>query len=298
MTDGKAEGKSSKSGTIFTRLKPLDELRGFEKMVADSLFDSGHPDQVTTSDLKNHFYVHVDPIVGQVYEEVSTAGLFRKNPKKTRSAWVWYGFFTAVGMGLVGYIFKKVEIDGYGWLWAGGLFSAIVMWIFSKRMPARTVKGAQEQKKWEAFREYLRDLARFQDLEAAQEKFEACLPYAIALGVEKQWVHRFEDLTVPSPTWYHPPVIVLDGSPGPMGTGGGLGGGLGGGGHQGGGGGFSLDDVSDGLFGALGKMSSVLTSTPSSGGSGHGAWGGGGFSGGGFSGGFSGGGGGGGMHAG
>ncbi len=299
MTDGKTVGKS---GTIFTRLKPLDDLTGFEKTVAESLFDEGHPEQVTTSDLKNRFYVHVGPIVGQVYEAVTAAGLFRKNPKKTRSAWKIYGFLVLIGSVAVAFILSKADIAGYGWIAAGGIVSAIVMWIFSSRMPGRTAKGAQEQKKWEAFREYLKDLTRFQDMEAAQEKFESCLPYAIALGVEKQWTTRFEELTVPSPTWYHPPV-VLDGSPGPVSTGmpgGGLGGGLGRGipTSGGGGGGFSLDDVSDGLFGALGKMSSVLTSAPSSsgGGSSRGAWGGGGSSGGGGfgGGGFSGGGGGGG----
>ena len=59
ITDGKAEGASGKGGTIFTRLKALDELQGYEKTVADSLFDTGHPDQVTTGQLKNHFYTHI-----------------------------------------------------------------------------------------------------------------------------------------------------------------------------------------------------------------------------------------------
>jgi uncharacterized membrane protein YgcG len=295
MTDGRADGESGKSGTIFTRLKPLEELQGFEKMVAESLFDKGHPDQVTTSDLKNHFYVHVGPIVSQVYEEVTAAGLFWKNPKKTRSAWVGYGFLLGIIVGVAGFVLSKFGIDGYGWLWAGGVVSAVVVWVFAPHMPGRTLKGAREQKKWEAFRNYLKDLTRFQDMEEAQQKFETCLPYAIALGVEKEWNRRFEELTVPSPTWYHPPIIVLDGHPGPVATGGGLGGGT----HLPGGGGFSLNDVSDGLFGALGKMSNVLTSAPSSSSSGRGAFGGGGFGGGGFSGGgFSGGGGGGGFRAG
>ena len=145
-------------------------------------------------------------------------------------------------------------------------------------------------------------------MESAKDKFEQYLPYAIAFGVEKDWVRRFEGMTVASPTWYHPPIFVpFPGQYGPMGTGGlggpvsgGLGGGLAGAGSHGGGvgGGFNLDTISQGLFHSLGNMSSVLTSAPSSSGSGHGAWGGGGFSGGGFGGGFSGGGGGGGFHAG
>ena len=145
---------------------------------------------------------------------------------------------------------------------------------------------------------------------SAKENFDKYLPYAIAFGVEKEWVRRFEGLTVSSPDWYHPPVIVpIPGGYGPMGpmgpvATGGLGGGLGGGiGETGGhvglpGGGFSLDTISGSLFHSLGNMSSVLTSTPQSSGGSHGAFGGGGFSGGGFGGGFSGGGGGGGMHAG
>ena len=63
------------------------------------------------------------------------------------------------------------------------------------------------------------------------------------------------------------------------------------------GGGLSLDTISAGLFRSLGNMSSVLTSSPGSSGSGSGAFGGGGSSGGG-GGSFSGGGGGGGFRAG
>jgi hypothetical protein len=169
-------------------------------------------------------------------------------------------------------------------------------------MPRRTAKGAQEQRRWEAFRNYLKDLDRFQDLEAAQETFEKYLPFAIAFGVEKDWVRRFEGLSVPPPVWYHPVWIPVPVGSGPVDAGrvgGGLGGGLAGAGGAAGsglpGGGFSLDSISDGLFSSLNNMSSVLTSAPSSSGSGRGAWGGGG---GGFGGGFSGGGGGGGFRAG
>jgi uncharacterized membrane protein len=306
ITDTKGDETSSKVGTIFTRLKAFDDLQGFEKQVAESLFDDSHPDQVTTSQLRNHFYTHVPPIISQVYEDVTKAGLFYKNPKKARAGWVGRGFLVLILGFVLAFVIAKLGIGGWGWIIGGGIVSAIVVWIFAPRMPGRTVKGAQEQKKWEAFRNYLKDLTRFQDMEAAKEKYEQCLPYAVALGVEKQWTRRFEDLTVSSPEWYHPPVIVTDTSTGPINTGGpggGLGGNLGGGTTKTGGGGFSLDDISDGLFGALGRMSSALTSAPSSsgGGSSRGAWSSGGFGGGGggFSGGgFGGGGGGGGFHAG
>ncbi len=290
-----AEGEKG-SAMTFTRVKPLSELQGFEKTVAEALFDSSHPDEVTTAQLKNHFYVHVGPIVDQVYREVTSAGYFRSDPKKTRRAWILYGGLMIGVAILISYILSKARVDGWGYFMTGAVFSAVIMWIFGRRMPGRTAKGSQEQRKWEAFRNYLKDLTRFQEMEAAKEKYETALPYAIALGVEKEWTRRFEDMTVSSPDWYHPPIVIVHtgrdtaGPSIPGGGGGGLGGGM-----AAGGGGFSLDDVSGGLFGALGKVSSAMTSAPSSASGGHGAFGGGGSGGGGFGGGgFSGGGGGGG----
>ena len=304
ITDMKDEGSYARPETIFTRTKPLDDLKGFERSVADSLFDDGHPDQVTTKELRNHFYSHVQPIVRQVYDEVVTAGLFFRNPNSVRSRWLGFGFLAAVVLGVLTTIFAFADIGGWGYFLFGAIVSVIIVWCFAPFMPQRTATGAREQRKWEAFRNYLHDLTRFQDMESAKDSFEKYLAYAIAFGVERQWVRRFEGLSVPSPGWYHPPIFLptqTDGSfgGGPMGggIGGGLGGGIGGGGAGLPGGGFSLDTISDGLFNSLGHMSSVLTSAPSSTGSGHGAFGGGG-GGGGFSGGFSGGGGGGGFSAG
>lgn len=296
MTDTKKEGVFAKPSTIFTRRKPLDELQGFEKKVAESLFDSKHPDQVTSDQLKNHFYAHVGPIVEDIYTETTKAGLFSQSPKKVRARWVGYGFLVGVVLGIITVIMAMTDVPGWGWFLLGSIVSVIVVWAFASHMPQRTAKGAQEQRKWESFRNYLHDLTRFQDMDAARDTFDKYLAYAIAFGVEKQWVRRFEGLNVPSPVWYHPVFIPIPYGSGPINTGGagGLGGSLAGGAGVPGGG-FSLDSMSDSLFGSLNNMSSVLTSAPSSSGSGRGAFGGGG---GGFGGGFSGGGGGGGFRAG
>jgi uncharacterized protein (TIGR04222 family) len=309
ITDTDKNGPARKTVTIFTRRKPLDDLQGFERKVAESLFDSKHPDQVTTAELKNHFYTHIEPIVNQVYTDVTGHRLFHSNPRKARQRWVGYGILVAVVLGALTVIMALAGLTGWGWFMLGSIVSVIIVLVFAPHMPQRTPAGAQEQRKWEAFRNYLRDLTRFQDMASAKESFERYLPYAIAFGVEKEWVRRFEGLTVASPDWYHPPVIVPlpSGTGGPIATGGPIStGGLGGGGLSPAGvpsgapgGGFSLDTISDGLFKSLGNMSSVLTAVPgSSGGSKRGAFGGGGFSGGGFGGGFSGGGGGGGFRAG
>ena len=305
ITDTEKKGMLGKSTTIFTRTKGFDDLGGYEARVANALFDSKHPDQVTSVQLKNHFYTHVQPITNDIYKQVTETGLFHSNPNKARSKWFGYGFGVAVLLGIITFILYTTDLTGWGWFMAGSIISVIIIWAFAPHMPQRTAKGAQEQRKWQAFRNYLKDLTRFQDMATAKENFEKYLPYAVAFGVEKDWVRRFEGLTVSSPGWYHPPIFLPTPGYGPV-SGGNLSGGLGGGiggvggglsGAGGSGGGFSLDSISDGLFGSLSNMSSVLTSAPSSSGKGGGAFGGGG-GGGGFGGGFSGGGGGGGFRAG
>jgi hypothetical protein len=121
----------------------------------------------------------------------------------------------AIALGVLTAIFALSDVGGWGYFLFGSVISVIIVWAFAPFMPQRTKTGAQEQRKWEAFRNYLDDLTRFQDMASAQDHFEKYLAYAIAFGVEKQWVRRFEGLNVPSPTWYHPPIFIPLPSGGP-----------------------------------------------------------------------------------
>ncbi|MHB8869179.1 MAG: DUF2207 family protein [Thermoleophilia bacterium] len=287
-----------KNKTTFKRLQSIGTLQGYEKQVANALF--GSKESVDTDDLKEKFYKHVDPITKAVYEEVAAAGLFPRNPSSTRTRWKILGFAVLAGFVAFAGLLAVSGVPGWGWMLVGGIVSGLIVLGFSRAMPQRTARGAQETRKWEAFRNYLNDLTRYQDMATARDAFERYLPYAIAFGVERDWVRRFDQLQLPAPTWYHPmwipssttgPARADTGSAGPTALPVGIPGGGGGGGL----GGLSLDSISDGLFSSLNSVSNTLTSAPSSSGSGGGAWGGGG---GGFGGGFSGGGGGGGFRAG
>ncbi len=285
-----------KSKTIFKRLRPIGELTGYEKELANGVF--GDKEVVDTGDLKNKFYQHVGPICDEVYKEVTSSGLFTHDPARARTRWTVLGFLVLGGFVAVSVLLAMADVPGWAWLLVDGVISGLIVLGFARSMPQRTSLGAQEQRKWEAFRNYLQDLTRYQDMATARETFERYLPYAIAFGVERDWVRRFEQLKLPAPVWYHP-MWVPNTSTGPVAAdSGGMPAGVPEGmptGMPGGLGGLSLDSISDGLFNSLNSVSNVLTSRPSSSGSGRGAGGGGG---GGFGGGFSGGGGGGGFRAG
>jgi hypothetical protein len=182
--------------------------------------------------------------------------------------------------------------------------------IVGQHMPAKTRKGAEDAAKWNAFREYLVNLDKYDSAEKAAANFDDYLPYAVAFGVDRAWMRRFSQVeNVPIPTWYFPTYVggpyrrgYVAGSPLRSPSGGVSPGEL----ARAGDGGMSLDDVSGKISGGLESISSglttmlndsarILTSRPqpqSSGSSGRWSsggrsWSGGGFRGGGSSGGGS-----------
>lgn len=73
--------------------------------------------------------------------------------------------------------------------------------------PCRTARGYEARLHIKGFREFLRvtDTERFKFHNAPEKNpqtFMEYLPYAIALGVEKEWAEVFSDITIPEPEWY------------------------------------------------------------------------------------------------
>jgi hypothetical protein len=287
-------------------------LRKYESTFVDQLF--GSRDEVETSDLRDKFYSKIPIIQKQLYREAVEEGLFPASPKAVRGRYLFLGIgglVLSVGFGMV---FAAALSDLVSMalcpFMALGLVSVVLMTI-SGVMPAKTRKGAEEAKKWEAFKKYLDDVEQYVDIETVTDQFDKYLPYAVAFGLENTWVKKFSRVSsTPVPRWFVPvgmPYPYGGGRrrarPGDM-VGGSSGGQLPDLRDQRARPGPSLDGMSDsmmgglnnistGLFSALNSTSSAMKSVPRSSSSG-GSFGGGGFSGGGFSGGgFSGGGGGG-----
>lgn len=58
--------------------------------------------------------------------------------------------------------------------------------------------------RWLAFKRYLKDIDRYTDLTAQKEIWDRWLPYAIAFGVDKEYIRKFEKVDAPAPGWYIP----------------------------------------------------------------------------------------------
>jgi len=143
-----------------------------------------------------------------------------------------------------------------------GFLSAGLVAVFGYFMPARTLKGAQALEGVLGFEEFLERVEsdRFERMIKTPQMFEKFLPFAMAFGVEKNWVRAFDNIFKEPPQWYRG---------GRFDTG------------------FRPTHLVNNLSSMSSRAGSALSSAPrsTSGGSGFGGGGGGGFSGGGFGGG-------------
>src|SRR5262245_38068093 len=248
---------------VFHYLQPAGAppLQGHEGQVLHGIFANGAT-EVRLSDLENEFYRCLPAVKEGIFRRLMERGLYRSRPDRVKNGWV----AVAVILGSV------IAIFGSGWgasrglqpfpFFLAGLVSGLIIVLFARVMPARTVAGARALERLLGFEEFLGrvDKDRFERVVKTPELFEKYLPYAMALGVDRRWAQAFRDIYREPPSWY-------------------VGSNLGA---------FNLDTFSGRLADLSSRTSSVMTSSPrSSGGSG--------FSGGGSSGGGTGGGGGGGW---
>jgi len=78
----------------------------------------------------------------------------------------------------------------------GGIAMAVILFVFSRLLPAYTAEGRRLQDEVEGLRQYLSiaekdDLARLKLPPRTAEEFAKFLPYALALDVEQTWANTF-----------------------------------------------------------------------------------------------------------
>ena len=252
---------------LFHLLKPREQwgtdLTPHERVMLENIFFAG--DETRLSDLKNRFYT-VIPIVRQdIMSSLKSKGIYTLDPESANG----YSIAAAVAIALL-----VVAVQVMGWmnlfssvplLIASVLVSAVIWWLFARRMTAKTVTGARTTIAVLGFQEFMNRVDADRIKRMPPDTFEKFLPYAMALGVEHHWAQAFDGIVKDPPSWYVSPNGYV---------------------------GFSPLFFSSSMHSMATDMHQVFTSSPRSSSSGSGFSSGGGFSGGGFSGGGFGGGGG------
>jgi uncharacterized membrane protein len=208
---------------VFTLRKELaewGELKPHEAKLLNALFARGSRTSVELSDLENRFYKDLPDIHDRIFERLLARRYYTQRPDEVRKVYliagavisgiaIWGGTLIAHLMGLAPLSFI-----------AAGILTALPIIGFGWFMPARTLMGARALEGVLGFEEFLSrvEADRLDRTVKTPEMFEKYLPYAMALGVENNWVRAFEDIYRQRPEWYrgmdgasfHPRTFVSD----------------------------------------------------------------------------------------
>ena len=180
-------------------------LKPHEQTLLEGLFTAGTVgESVSMSSLENHFYTNLPTIKSDIFSSLVGDGYYTTRPDSVRSAYIAAGVIG--GFLLVFGGVKIASTQGMAplpFIIAGFLTGAIIC-AFGWFMPAHTEQGTRALEGVLGFEDFLVHVEsdRFNRMIRTPEMFEKFLPFAMALGVEKNWSRAFQGILTQPPQWY------------------------------------------------------------------------------------------------
>jgi uncharacterized membrane protein len=194
--------------------KPRQEWQGLaahELEVLNNIFPEVTAEETTLSSLKDRFYIALPSIRREIMDALDSKNLYSTDPE------------SAKGLALVGVLvivlpFVWLEMTGrihlensLSVLVVGVLLSAAIVFLFGRRLAARTVRGARTRVQCLGFKEFMTRVDGDRLKRMPPDTFEKFLPYAMAFGVEHHWAKAFEGILKDPPSWYVGPGYGMSG---------------------------------------------------------------------------------------
>jgi len=180
-------------------------LKPHEQSLLDGIFSVGQPEEVVDmEDLHNVFYKNLPIIKNQIFSQLLGRGYYLHRPDTVRATYIGagliIGFLAIWGGAAVG---RGLGMAGAPFIIAG-IVSAAIICGFGWFMPARTQSGTRALEGVLGFEDFLAHVEadRFNRMIKTPEMFEKFLPFAMALGVEKNWSKAFANIYTQPPQWY------------------------------------------------------------------------------------------------
>ena len=180
-------------------------LKPHEQILLDGIFAGGNAgDAVALSDLHNSFYTNIPPIKSAIFSSLLEKRYYTRNPNSLRSSYILTGIVSGILLIWLGlWLAKHSGMAPLAFIIAGLLTGAIICG-FGYFMSARTETGARALEGVLGFEDFLSHVEadRFNRMIKTPEMFEKFLPFAMALGVEKNWSKAFQGIYTQPPEWY------------------------------------------------------------------------------------------------
>jgi len=206
--DRKFLGLVSNKEYTFKMRKPESswrELQPHEHTLLEVLFAGGNRDSVKSEELENSFYTSLPRIRDDIFSSLLDRRYYARRPDKVKGIYGGTGILVGIFIAVVGSLTANALGQSLVPAIGGGIISAAIVIGFGWFMPARTVRGTLTLEGVLGFEEFLGrvEADRLQRMVKTPEMFEKYLPYAMALGVEKNWALAFERIYRQSPDWYY-----------------------------------------------------------------------------------------------
>ena len=204
QVEAKTGRKAASQDFRITVVEPDKIISPLERSLVRALFggDPSPGDSVRLADVRDRF-MKSEPIVRDaLYQELVDHGFFQRSPADTRKHWQRWAragiILSIIAGGSLG-----ILLDPFAFLaMAAGIVISFVLLRISRSMPQKTFAGAEAAAKWRAFRQYLKDIERYEKLEEARGLFDRYLAYAVAFELDKEWVRSFAAAGSARPGWF------------------------------------------------------------------------------------------------
>jgi len=199
----------------FHSLKPESEwgtLEAHERVMLNNIF-SGGATQIRLSELRNQFYVAIPTIKADILTELKNKGMYTVDPDSAH-AYVLAGVvLTALPFVLLQLLGWVNILDSVGLLIAAAIIALIIVVLFARIMPAKSLKGVHTKVEILGLQEFITRVDADRLKRMPPDTFEKILPYAMALGIENRWAKQFEGIVQNPPGWYVGPTPYVGFNP-------------------------------------------------------------------------------------
>lgn len=207
---------STKDYALVKLREADDNMKKHEKLMFKGLFDRGSiepedlakvigkchecsgKEMITTSSLKEKFYVELPAIKQSIYVSLVDKKMFPSSPERIRGKYVGWGIFLIILSFVLGFIVNWLLIPVL-------LILGVITLVVAQFMPRKTRDGVTKAVHIAGFEEFVRRVEKDRIERMVEEDptiFERLLPFAMALGCADQWASKFEGIFREAPNWY------------------------------------------------------------------------------------------------
>ena len=182
-------------------------IKSYEEALYSKIFGYAGGKKRQLAGIRETLFMSVPELKKQIEFEIAKEGYFAENLSGIRRQYLAFGGAGLI-VTLVLAVLTSVLLSRYtylgGCIFMGMAFGAVVLMGIGFALPKRTEVGATQAARWKAFKRYLTDM-NVKYAAKIKSEFARLLPYAVAFGIEEEFVEKFATANAPIPKWWGKP---------------------------------------------------------------------------------------------